>query len=90
MKNWPQATIMFSGTLLVLIGVLADCGQLYVELLILPKVPVQPRPNDIRVTTNEFSATTRFAGIELVIVGAMLQVIGYLGTVPWRKPEKSN
>jgi hypothetical protein len=37
-----------------------------------------------------FTVTTRFPGIELIIMGALLEIVGYVGTRPWKDPEASN
>ena len=84
--GWPQTIIMLSGTFLIFIGVVVLCAQLYAELN--PTDPIGTEaPNEIRLMASDIRATTRFAGIELVGIGAMLQIIGYLGTRPWKKSE---
>jgi uncharacterized membrane protein len=84
--GWPQTIIMLSGTFLIFVGVVVLCAQLYAQLNGID--PIGPdTPNEIRLMASEVRATTRFGGIELVAIGAVLQIIGYLGTRPWKKSE---
>jgi hypothetical protein len=84
--GWPQTIIMLSGAFLIFIGVVALCAQLYAELNTTDPIGADA-PNEIRLMASEVRATTRFAGIELVGIGALLQIIGYLGTRPWKNSE---
>jgi hypothetical protein len=84
--RWPQTIIMLSGTFLIFIGVVILCAQLYAELNAAD--PISPEaPNELRLMASDVRVATRFAGIELVGIGAVLQIIGYLGTRPWKKSE---
>jgi hypothetical protein len=37
-------------------------------------------------TADQFNASTRFVGFELLSVGAILQTVGYALTILWKKP----
>ncbi len=78
----PQMIIMLSGALLIAIGIAAVCFQGYMEIMS-PK-PFQPPPQSLNANPNQFSITTRFPGLELVIIGAVLEIVGYLGVRPWK------
>jgi len=84
-----QMIIMLSGLLLIFFGIAAVCFQSYNEIIAQQHaVPIQP--NDLFVNSTEFKATTRFAGIELILIGAILEVVGYVGTRPWKDDKNSN
>jgi hypothetical protein len=80
-KGWPQATIMITGALLILLGVVAVGVQIFSEFGGASIVPQQSQ--QMHASTTDFQVTTRFPGIELVIIGAVLEIVGYLGTRPW-------
>jgi hypothetical protein len=86
----PQLIIMLSGALLIVVGVTAVCFQAYMEITSQTLDPARFSPgpsNDLLARPSEFKITTRFAGIELIVIGALLQIVGYLGTQPWKKTE---
>jgi len=82
-SNWPQATIMFTGAALIGLGILAIGLQLVVEIMdgALSRAPTS---QSIAVSPNNLAAGTRFVGLELIIVGALLEIVGYLATKPWK------
>jgi hypothetical protein len=83
--RWPQALIMISGLLLIVLGLLATGAQLGVELLGPPTSSQQVQQSQqIIVSPNQLDASTRFVGLELVLVGALLEIVGYVGTRPWK------
>jgi hypothetical protein len=81
--QWPQATIMFSGLALIVVGILAIGVQLTAEFMVgAPRVVQQQQ--QIVVSPNQLDASTRFVGLELVVIGALLQIVGYVATLPWK------
>ena len=82
----PQMLIMSSGALLILCGIAMVAFQSYSEMT--SRAPsVSPPSQRADVTPSQISVTTRFPGIELVAIGALLQIVGYLGTQPWKGPS---
>jgi hypothetical protein len=81
----PQAVIMISGTLLIVVGIIAVCFQMYSEMTPQGRLTGQPPSQVLGATPNEFHITTRFPGLELIVIGAVLQIVGYLGTSPWKE-----
>jgi hypothetical protein len=79
----PQILIMSTGTLLILCGIAMVAYQSYSEIT--SKHPGFPSQS-ATVAPGQISVTTRFPGIELVAIGALLQIVGYLGTQPWKGP----
>ncbi len=61
MNASPQRIIMWSGAVLIFIGILGI-----------------------------FDFQVLSARIELITIGAVLEIVGYLGGTPWRKSEGSN
>ncbi|MEA2839320.1 MAG: hypothetical protein QOF41_650 [Methylobacteriaceae bacterium] len=88
-SRWPQALIMGSGLLLILLGIAAIALQLWTEILAGPNTG-QPISQKIVVSPNELGASTRFVGLELILVGALLEIVGYISTWPWRSEEKAS
>jgi hypothetical protein len=82
-SRWPQATIMFTGVALIALGILATGLQLAFEITS-GSLPSGPPSQSITVSPNNLQAGTRFVGLELVIVGALLEIVGYLATKPWK------
>jgi hypothetical protein len=89
-RRWPQALIMASGLLLIVIGVLAIGAQMLTELQPQTQHALSPPPQTVAVSRDQLTASTRFVGLELVLVGALLEIVGYVATLPWRSPEKAS
>jgi hypothetical protein len=91
---WPQALIMVSGAVLILCGVIAIMSQLIAETNYgQPRESagtIRQQQQSITVSPGSLQASTRFVGIELVLIGALLEIVGYVSTVPWRNPPQSN
>ena len=86
-QQWqPQAILVFTGLALIVIGVVAIGVQLGVELLghAAAVPPAQPLSQHLTVSPNQLEAATRFVGLELVLVGALLQIVGCLSAKPWK------
>ncbi len=81
----PQMLIMSSGALLILCGIAMVAYQGYSEITS-QQSGVQQQQS-ASVAPGQISVTTRFPGIELVAIGALLQIVGYLGTQPWKGPS---
>ncbi|TCL76165.1 hypothetical protein [Rhizobium sp. BK251] len=81
-ERWPQALIMMTGLMLVVLGVLAIGAQLLNEFYY--PLDYAPQRQEMIVSPDELQAGTRFVGIELILVGALLEIVGYLATSPWR------
>jgi hypothetical protein len=85
-NQWPQAIILISGAILILIGIIAVCLQSYHEVMAGPVT----QTNDLSVWLNtRLKVTTRFPGIEMIVIGSFLEIVGYLGARPWRGREHS-
>ncbi len=85
-QQWPQAILVYTGLALIVIGVAAIGLQLSVELLghAAAVQPGQPPSQHLTVSPSQLEAATRFVGLELVLVGALLQIVGCLSTKPWK------
>jgi hypothetical protein len=90
-KLWPLVTIMISGAFLILIGILFVHGQMNAEMAMAKSMmgALAEHPSQsFQARLPDFEVTTRFPGVELVAIGAMLQIVGYLGGRPWTSSEK--
>jgi hypothetical protein len=76
-RNWSQITIMFSGTLLILCGM----GLVVFQVVLDQPVTNAPTfaPQSLSASTKGFETSTHYVGLELVIVGAVLQIAGLIG-----------
>jgi hypothetical protein len=79
----PQMLIMSSGALLILCGIAMVAYQGYSEITS-QQSGFQQQQQTASVAPGQISVTTRFPGIELIAIGALLQIVGYLGTQPWK------
>jgi hypothetical protein len=84
-RNWSQTTIMLSGTLLIM------CGLGLVIFQVLQDQPVVTPPTvmsqSLSASTTGFITTTHYVGLELVIVGAVLQIAGLVASKGADKPK---
>jgi hypothetical protein len=86
-RQWPQTLIMFSGMALIILGLIGITAQFIIE----SKFMLTPLPlSNVNVGTQQLSASTHYVGLELVLVGALLEIVGYLAATPWREPPQSN
>jgi hypothetical protein len=86
--QWPQMLIMVSGALLILVGVIAVCLQSYRETNT-PNLTAG-LTQELKAAPTSFQVTTRFPGIELIIIGAVLELAGYFGSRPWSGSQNPN
>jgi hypothetical protein len=82
----PQMLIMCTGTILILCGIAMVGYQGYSEIASPATSQVQQQQQATVATSGEISVKTRFPGIELIAIGAVLQIVGYLGAQPWKRP----
>ena len=88
--GWPQVAIMASGAILVLFGILAVCAQLFIGPIAQTSSSPDRQLQDQKANASPggTSATSRFSGVELAAVGAVLLIVGYLGAAPWKEEEE--
>jgi hypothetical protein len=83
----PQMLIMCTGTILILCGIAMVGYQGYSEIASPAPDGVQQQQQATIATSGQISVKTRFPGIELIAIGALLQIVGYLGAQPWKGPS---
>jgi uncharacterized membrane protein len=92
-RTLPQLIIMLSGAALIVVGVVLVALQLHNEAqaVHMASQPFDPREQRILVDPGKgVDLTTRFVGLEIIIVGAALEIAGFLGLKPWRaKPDST-
>jgi hypothetical protein len=87
----PQLIIMSTGAVLIAAGLIFIAMQFRNEAHaagILSR-PVDPAAQHMLVDPNKgVDLSTRFVGLEIIVVGAVLEIAGFLGVRPWKaKPE---
>lgn len=84
-KRWPQ-TMMALGTIFLVIGIVAFCLKVNSDLKLADLT--SGNPNYIRPEPTGFDVfIIRFPGIEFLIVGAILQIAGFLAARLWNVPD---
>ena len=76
-----QKLIMWSGLVLIVFGLVGIGYQLFVEMAIMTDGVINP---------DETYLETRAFGFELVVIGAILEVAGFLGSRPWVRETHSS
>jgi uncharacterized membrane protein len=81
----PQLIIMLSGAVLIVAGLALIAVQFNQEVLISGS-----RPASRTIETDPsggLKLTTTYVGLVVVAIGALLETVGYLAGLPWRRPE---
>jgi hypothetical protein len=87
MKDLPQRIIMLSGVVLIVFGITAIGFQMIADW----RMPANAeQQQSLTANSSQFQVTTHYVGIELVVIGAVLEIVGYLGLGPWRKSDGPN
>jgi hypothetical protein len=73
-RDWSQITIMLSGTFLVIFG----AATVLFQVLGQANTPTA-MPQSMQASTTGFITTTHYVGLEIIVVGAVLQIVGFLG-----------
>lgn len=79
----PQLVIMVSGAALIVTGLVLITVQFYQEVLVLGS-----RPASRSIETDPsggLKLTTTYVGLVVVAIGALLETVGYLAALPWRR-----
>ena len=89
MRNLPQSIIMLSGVVLIVFGLTAIGFQMIADWRKPAGTPPQAigLSQSLTASSSQFQVTTHYVGMELVVIGAVLEIVGYLGLGPWRKPK---
>ena len=92
MKTLPQRVVLFSGAVLILVGIIAAVAQLMGELQLFGmQAPAIMEPASGRnAQTPEFKVSTHYVGVELVVIGAALELGALLGVAFSKEPKNSN
>ena len=78
----PQWLIMATGVALVAVGVVLIVAQIWLQIT-LPEVQFPSRSANLEGVGAKASVTTTYVGLVLVVIGAFLEVIGFIGSKPW-------
>jgi len=85
-QKLPQLIIMLTGAVLIAVGLVFIWNQFALEAHAarLASTPVDPQSQHIMVDPAKgVDLSTRFVGLEIVVVGAVLEIVGFLGLKPW-------
>lgn len=90
-KTIPQLIIMLSGAALIVAGLVFVGLQFFNEAhaAAVASRPVDPMSQHVAIEPGKgVDLTTRFVGLEIIVVGAVLEIAGFLGLKPWSaKPD---
>ena len=87
-RDVPQLIIMISGVALLVVGIGLIIPQFIVEMLIYR----QSKIIDLSTINASRGITlgTHYVGVMVVAIGATLEIIGYISTLPWKNGKNSN
>jgi hypothetical protein len=78
-RDWSQITIMLSGTFLIIFGVATVLFQVIEQQISGAANTPMGVSQSLHASASGFTTTTHYVGLELVVVGAVLQIVGFLG-----------
>ena len=76
-----QAVIMWSGVALICAGILLVGAQIWIQIYV-PTFQAASRSLGVEGLGTKASLQTTYIGLILVVLGAFLEIIGYLGARP--------
>lgn len=81
-RQLPQLIIMISGALLIVVGIVLVAIQMGDMTL----ADAPRRTRSIETTpSGGIKLTTTYVGLVVMVIGAALEIVGYLGATPWRR-----
>lgn len=86
-RTLPQLIIMLSGAALMIVGVVLVAYQVLDErhAARMASMPVDPNSQHMLVDPSKgVDLSTRFVGLEIIVIGAVLEIAGFLGLRPWK------
>lgn len=81
-----QTIIMVTGAFLILVGVGLIVAQIWL-LTTSPEIQFPTRGLDVEGLGAKASVKTTYVGLVLVVVGAILETIGFLAVKPWKQQQ---
>jgi uncharacterized membrane protein len=86
-QRWPQLVIMISGAVLMLVSIILIAVQFSHELT---QPEFAPRTRSLEAAPYEgaLKLTTNYVGLVVIALGALLEIVGYVATLPWRESTK--
>jgi hypothetical protein len=82
----PQLILMLSGAALLVVGVILVFIQVSaaenatdVSAAMSQRVASGPDPKGMEITTHSLDISTKYIGLEVIAIGAALEVFGFLG-----------
>lgn len=82
----PQLIIMLSGAALIIAGLVLIAVQFYQEVLAVEPRTQLPTRTIETDPSGGLKLTTTYVGLVVVAIGALLETVGYLAALPWRRP----
>jgi uncharacterized membrane protein len=73
--------MMWSGVALIAVGVILICVQIWLQVAV-PAFQAPSRSLGVEGLGTKASVQTTYVGLVLVVLGAFLEIIGYLGARP--------
>jgi hypothetical protein len=87
MKVTAQLIIMWSGAALLAVGIILIIPQFYIEMTIYSQLK--------SAGLSSFDASkgihldTHYVGVMILAIGATLEIVGYVSTLPWKQEKNS-
>jgi hypothetical protein len=80
----PQLIILISGAVLILTGIILVVFQMILQMK-RPDVKFQPRSLNVAGPFKTKGALkTTYAGLVMILLGVVMEIVGYLATAPWK------
>lgn len=83
-NRMPQLVIMFSGAVLMVFGAVLVAIQFQAGLMSGEPPPSRSIAIDPQ---GRIDLATTYIGAVIIAMGVFLEMVGYLATLPWRRPD---
>jgi hypothetical protein len=78
-----QLIIMVCSAILIIFGLGLIAVQMWVQVTA-PDIEFRPRGIGLETMGTKASVNTTYVGLIIVVVGAFLEIVGYLASKPWK------
>lgn len=86
--NRPQLILLITGTTLIIVGIGLVIAQMFIQVDA-PDVPFPTRSLNIDAPGASASVQTTYVGLVMIVIGAVLEIVAYVGGRPWKLSSKS-
>lgn len=86
--NRPQLILLISGTTLIVVGIGLVIAQVFIQVDA-PEVTFPTRSLGIDAPSASATVETTYVGLVIIVIGAVLEIVAYVGGRPWKLGSKS-